>query len=632
MCGIAGIAKLRGYLDNDNRIDAMCGTLRHRGPDDYGHVRYPSIHLGMRRLAIIDISGGQQPLWNEDQTVCVVFNGEIYNFAELRTDLIRRGHVIKSVTDGAVLPHLYEEYGIDFLRKLNGMFAIALHDLKAHTLHLARDRYGIKPLYYAQHNDEIAFGSEVKAILALGEYTRRLNPNALGEFLAWEYVPSPWTMFEDIRKLEPGSLVTATLGARQLSVSRWWTSEMTIEAAMNGPCPTSEGDWVDAVNAALCGAVQRQLVSDVPLGALLSGGVDSSLVASAMPGAVAFTADLADNDYSELFWSQRVANHLGLQHIWEMVHPSLGLTLDKLIYHLDDPIGDFSVIPTLLVSQLSSRSATVVLSGDGGDELFGGYEAYIAQSIARRCDRLPAIFWPMVQRALVFGANDLRKSSLRHRLLRLLQGMQGPRELGHTRWRLRLSDHDRVGLFNPDFGAMVTRPVGAHVNEKSRVFAELPYLSRQLCIDMETYLPDNCLAKLDRMSMACSVEARVPFLDNELVHLALRMPDNLKLRGLQGKYLLKKVAARHVPKDCVYRAKRGFTVPMGEWLRAELRTVAEDFLSSSRLRVQGIFNPVAIEQLKFEHFAGTHDHAHVLWSLLVFELWTDRWMAANQHG
>lgn len=629
MCGIAGIVSLNGYLsEQDARIDAMCATLRHRGPDSYRNARFPSVHLGIQRLAIIDVDGGEQPLWNEDRSVCAVFNGEIYNFVELRSDLLGRGHVIDSATDGAVIPHLYEEYGIEFLRMLNGMFAIALYDLEAHTLALARDRHGIKPLYYARCGHELAFGSEVKAVLAHGGCTRRLDVNAVGEFFAWEYVPSPWTLFEDMRKLEPGALVQATLGTNELSISRWWTSEMTVAAATRVSRPSSQDEWVEAIDGAVRTAVQRQLVSDVPLGALLSGGVDSSLVASAMPGGVAFTASLADDDYGELSWSQRVANHLGLRHIWEVAQAPLIPTFERLIYHLDDPIGDFSIIPTFLVSQLASRQVTVVLSGDGGDELFGGYEVYIAQAIARRCQQVPNFLRRMAQWAIAVAPSDLHKSSRRRQMLRLLHGMANPRELAHARWRLRLSDADRADIFNPDFSAAITRPASTHVTEKLLAFAELSDLGRQLCTDLETYLADDCLAKDDRISMACSLEVRVPFLDNDLVCLALGMPDDLKLRGLHGKYLLKKVAARHVPKECIYRPKRGFTAPMGQWLRTDLRPLVEDLLSSTRLRRRGIFNPEALEQIKSQHFGGTHDHAHLLWNALVFEGWADRWMAS----
>jgi asparagine synthase (glutamine-hydrolysing) len=629
MCGIAGIIDLRDRLPTeDRRIETMCATLAHRGPNDQGFAKFPMVHFGFRRLSIIDLSGGRQPLYNEAGTVCVIFNGEIYNFPELRADLERRGHVFGCSTDGAVIPHLYEEYGMDFVRMLNGMFAIAIYDANKRRVLLVRDRFGIKPLYYAQHNAELVFASEIKAILAGTDPGKQLNMNSVAEFLSWEYVPSPWTLFTDIYKLAPGSVLEVDMTRGSSTIYCWWTVAMTLrEASKDGP--QKEGEWLEAIDAALATAVRRQLVSDVPLGALLSGGVDSSLVAAAMPEFTAFTADFSDADYSELTWARRVAEHLGVRQIWEITQPEIMANFARLIEHLDDPLGDFSIFPTFLVCRLARKSVTVVLSGDGGDELFGGYETYKAQAIADRCRLVPSGIVNASRLTLGGWSQGLRKSAFTRRLARFLDGMAEPKDLGHARWRLRMQDEDRADLFAEEAAAEIRRNGGAHIREKFKAFSPLSEVNRQLCVDMETYLPDNCLAKVDRMSMACSVEARVPFLDNDLANLALRMPDQFKVRGTSTKYLLKKVAARHVPRDCVYRAKRGFTLPMAQWMRRDIRPMVEDLLSAERLRRRGVLEPTTVERLKSEHFSGRRDHAHLLWNLVVFEGWMGRWMDSS---
>jgi len=504
LCGITGMITLAGNpLLQPGRIEAMCATLVHRGPNDQGYARFEGVQFGFRRLSIIDLSGGNQPLYNEDGTVCVVFNGEIYNFRELRADLERLGHRFSSATDGAVIPHLYEEYGIDFVRKLNGMFAIAIYDANRRSVYLIRDRFGIKPLYYAVRNREIVFGSEIKAIVAGSPGGYSLDLNAAAEFLAWEYVPSPWTLFAGVHKLASGSVLHVDIAAGTLRICAWWTTGMTLEEA-NRRGPATEDEWMEAVDAALVTAVRRQLVSDVPLGALLSGGVDSSLIAASMPEFTAFTADFLGGDYSELQWARRVAQHLGVRHVWEITKPEVTENFGRLLEHLDDPLGDFSVFPTFLVSRLAGRSVSVVLSGDGGDELFGGYETYQAQAVARRLRLVPT----SLRNAGRFGLSSFwssRRSSLTRRLARFLEGMAESPELGHARWRLRMTEHDRVDLFDKDAAAALHRDGGSHIREKFAAFSPLSKVGQQLCVDMETYLTDNCLAKVDRMSMACSI-------------------------------------------------------------------------------------------------------------------------------
>jgi len=624
MCGIAGIAALRGGPPPDpTRVRAMCGAMIYRGPDDEGVEALDGVTLGMRRLSIIDLAGGHQPMANEDGRIRVVFNGEIYNFAELRAQLIAAGHRFATRSDTEVLVHGYEEWGDGVLRRLNGMFAIALHDRTRRRLLLARDPIGIKPLYWAVADGELRWGSEIKVVLAGGPLARTLDTDALNEFLSWEYVPGAGTLLREVRKLEPGVCLAADLESGDLRFTTYWD----VPSEAPGP-DRSAAAWADEVDAALAAAVRRQLVSDVPLGAFLSGGVDSSLMTAAMGPARTFSIGFADPSYNELAWSERVARHLGLSHTTERLEPDIADLFQKLMPHLDDPIGDFSIFPTYLVSRLARRSVTVALGGDGGDELFAGYETYAAHAWARRTlDRAPAA---LRQRALAHLLDGVRprpaKKGLINKGKRFLEGLAHDPALGHARWRLFLTDAQRTALFTLDARRAFTRPADAHIRALfARAGARDP-LARGLYVDLKSYLCDDILTKVDRMSMAVSLEARVPYLDLDLVALAFQVPSNLKLRGNRTKAILKEVAARHVPAECVYRPKEGFSIPIKQWLKTSLRPLMEDLLSDARLRRRGLFDPACVGRLKRQHLAGTHNHSHTLWSLMVFEAWADQWL------
>ncbi len=623
MCGIAGIAALRGGPTPDPaRVRAMCGTMVYRGPDDEGVEALDGVALGMRRLSIIDLSGGHQPMANEDGRVRVVFNGEIYNFAELRARLETAGHRFATRSDTEVLVHGYEEWGDGFLGRLNGMFALALHDRDRRRVLLARDPLGIKPLYWAVVGGELRWGSELKVVLAGGAIGRTLDPDALNEFLSWEYVPGAGTLLREVRKLEPGTSLAADLTTGALEPATYWDVPPPDAAPRR-----SASEWADAVDAAVATAVRRQLVSDVPLGAFLSGGVDSSLMTAAMGPARTFSIGFADPSYNELAWSERVARHLGLSHTTERLEPDIADLFWKLMPHLDDPIGDFSIFPTYLVSRLARRSVTVALGGDGGDELFGGYETYAADALARRWfDR-----WPAGPRRALSGLLDGvpprdRKKGLVNKGKRFLEGLACDPALRHARWRVFLTDRQRAELFPPDVRAALTRPADAHIRGLFARAGERDPLARSLYVDLKSYLCDDILTKVDRMSMAVSLEARVPYLDLDLVALAFQVPSELKLRGHRTKAILKAVAARHVPADCVYRPKEGFSIPIKQWLKTRLRPLMEDLLSGARLRQRGLFDPACVERLKRQHLAGTHNHSHTLWSLMVFEAWADQWL------
>jgi len=623
MCGIAGIAVLgQGPPPSADQLARMCRTITHRGPDDEGIVIRDGVGLGMRRLAIIDVQGGRQPVYNEDGTVSTVYNGEIYNFRELRRDLQSAGHVFSSQCDTEVIVHAYEQYGVEFPSRLNGMFAFALHDSRQRKLVLARDPLGIKPLYYALTPQHLIWGSEIKALLASGLIDRKLSIDAAGQFLAWEYVPGNDTLFAGIKKLRPGELLEVSLDVGQASSRIYWDIPREQERE-----PTSESDWAEAVSTRIRECVQRQLVSDVPLGAFLSGGVDSSLVVAAMGPAKTFSIGFDDPSYNELRYSSMVANHLGVEHITELIEPRVFDLFDDLMYFMDDPIGDFSIFPTYLVSKLARRHVTVALSGDGGDELFGGYETYVANDWARYYGYLPSRLRSGVIAPWALALKPRpSKKGLVNMFKRFVEGAGYPDELGHARWRLFVGNNLQQDVFTESAQAQLSTPIGHHIEELYQQAGSREPLNRSLYVDVKSYLCDNCLVKVDRMSMAVSLEARVPLLDKELVELAFNVPARLKAKGGRTKILLKQLAARRVPRECVYRPKEGFSIPIKQWLATDFRPLMEELLNGAKIEGEGVFKRATVERLKREHLSGAANHSHVLWSLMVFQAWRTRWL------
>ncbi|HEY8258901.1 MAG TPA: asparagine synthase (glutamine-hydrolyzing) [Gemmatimonadales bacterium] len=621
MCGIAGIVPLNGGTPADgSQLGAMCATIVHRGPDDEGCDIRDGVAIGMRRLSIIDLSGGHQPIFNEDRTVRVVYNGEIYNYRELRAELEAAGHHFATASDTEVLVHLWEEHGSNFAARLNGMFAVALHDSRRRRFVLLRDHVGIKPLYYAMTPRHLIFGSEIKAILASGLTSRTLDVDALGQFLSWEYVPAPHTLLKEVKKLEPGAMLEVDLATSQVTQRTWWH--------LNGHTAAyrSAGEWEEAVDAKVRQCVTRQLVSDVPLGAFLSGGVDSSLVVAAMGPAQTFSIGFDDPSYNEVAWSRRVAESLGVSHSVEVIRPDVVGLFEHLMPFLDDPIGDFSIFPTYLVSKLAREQVTVVLSGDGGDELFGGYETYAAQEKARAWQRIPGFLRSGVLEPFISGLKPRpEKKGLVNKARRFVEGLGHDERLGHARWRLFTGAALRQELFAPDAHRALGTPIEAHILALAEEAGPRSELDRGLYVDLKSYLSDNCLVKIDRMAMAVSLEGRVPLLDPELIELAFSVPADLKLYHGDTKPLLKRVAARHVPRECVYRPKQGFSIPIKNWLDGELKPLVDELLGSDRIRREGLFRVETVERLRREHSSGVANHSHVLWSMLVFEDWRDRW-------
>jgi asparagine synthase (glutamine-hydrolysing) len=604
-----------------SRLRRMCDTIIHRGPDDEGVGIADNVALGMRRLSIIDIQGGSQPIFNEDHSVRVTFNGEIYNYRELRRTLEQSGHTFTTQSDTEVLVHAYEEYGTAFLNRLNGMFALALHDMSRQRVILARDHMGIKPLFYSITEEAIIWGSEIKAILASGGIDRSLEPTSLLDFLSWEYVPGEATLFREIRKLPAGHMLIADASGQITEPVEYWDIPTSAPSNLH-----SENEWLERLEEAVGESVRRQLVSDVPLGAFLSGGVDSSLVVSAMGSAKTFSIGFDDPSYNELPFSKEVANHLGTQHETRVIKPYVADIFDDLMHYMDDPIGDFSIFPTYLVSKLARESVTVCLSGDGGDELFGGYETYVAQQMAERYAKIPNMLRSIIGSIAHTLPPTSRKKGLTNKIKRFVEGNDYPDSIGHARWRIFLSDILKSSLFTPEFARQLDRPAAQHILDLSSRAGELTATSRGLYIDAKSYLPDNCLVKVDRMSMAVSLEVRVPLLDVGLVELAFSMPDSLKVNRGQTKYLLKKLAAKTIPPNCVYRPKEGFSIPIKNWLGGQFRPILERYTDSTLLRSDGIFEPSAVSTLKSQHLEGKANHSHILWSLIVFHAWRERWL------
>ena len=627
MCGIAGIAALReAPVPTLNQVHRMCEAILHRGPDDEGLDLRGGVALGMRRLSIIDLAGGNQPLFNEDHTILCVFNGEIYNFKQLRNRLVSKGHIFRTHSDTEVIVHAYEEYGEAFPRHLNGMFAIALHDTNTKKLLLVRDHVGIKPLYYSLAKNNLIFGSEIKCLLASGLIDRALNMDALGQFMAWEYIPGAMTLLDNVHKLEPASILTVNLESFRITTEEYW------DIPQEEPSNLSAADWEDRVDNLLHECVQRQRISDVPLGAFLSGGVDSSLVAAAMPGAQTFSIGFADPSYNELHWAQLVARHLGVDHRDKILHPDILELFNKLLYHMDDPIGDFSIFPTYLVSGLARESVTVVLSGDGGDELFGGYETYIADEKARQYAQIPSIIRRRMIEPIIHAVRPMEaKKGLINKAKRFIEGLEQPDDFSHARWRIFAGEMEQALLFTPEARQQISTSPGDHIRQLFMKAGRRHPLNKSLYVDLKSYLCDNILTKVDRMSMAVSLEARVPYLDVELVELAFSMPASLKVHKGTTKYLLKKVAARHLPEKCVYRPKEGFSIPIKQWLTTTLRPLMEELLDNRKIQEQGIFQAQRVNQLKQEHYQGTANHSHILWSLMMFHAWQRRWLEDNKH-
>ena len=605
-------------------LKRMCNSIAHRGPDDEGFFVDANAGLGMRRLSIIDLATGHQPISNEDGRIWIVFNGEIYNYRDLRADLESRGHEFSSDTDTETIVHAYEEYGDDCVERLNGMFAFAIWDRPRRRLMIARDRLGIKPLYYYDGPEFFAFGSEIKAILELPDVPRNVDLQALDTYLTFEYVPAPKSMFEGIKKLLPGHRLVVENG--RVAVSQYWDVR---KAAPTG----SEDELAESLYELLKDSVRMRLVSDVPLGAFLSGGIDSSSIVCMMSELMdrpvqTFSIGFDDPSYNELGYAGIVARHFGADHHEMVVKPDVVDLAESLVGYLDEPLADVSIFPTYLVSKLAREEVKVVLSGDGGDELFAGYDWYVADKIERQYRRLLSRLRTSIVPGLMGRIPPAsQKKGVVNTLKRFVEGAAQPDSLRHYRWSTFMTEDRRSRLYGDGLRSLNgSRNTYSEFHAYLDAFDDSDPLWQEQYADIKTYLVDDILAKVDRMSMANSLEARTPFLDHRVVEFAAALPANLKLKGLKTKYLLKRTMEPRMPQEIRGRRKEGFSIPMKNWLTAELRPMMEDVLSPARMSQGGLFNSEYVEKMKREHVAGTANHAHQLWSLMVFEMWRDSYI------
>jgi asparagine synthase (glutamine-hydrolysing) len=621
MCGICGKFNFDGAEPVPaGLLTSMCDVMVHRGPDDAGYLLDGSAGLGMRRLSIIDLAGGHQPISNEDGSVWVVCNGEIYNFPELRAELERRGHRLKTKTDVETIVHLYEDFGESCVKKLAGMFAFAIWDSRSRTFLLGRDRVGKKPLFYAATEGSLVFGSTLKSVLLDPRISREVDLASLHHYLTYQYVPEPATIFTHVRKLPPAHYLVCEGG--KVRVERYW--DLSFAEKWRG----SASEAAERVAEAVRDAVRVRLISDVPIGAFLSGGIDSTVVVGIMSQMMSqpvktFSIGFEEAGYNELSYARIAAKRFGTDHHEFVVTPSAVAVLPELVWHFEEPMADSSGIPTYYVAKLTRDHVTVALNGDGGDEGFAGYERYRAFHLARRGAALPAGFRKNVVARLAGRLPEpTRFRSPLRRFKRFAEALAEDGPDRYMRWMTVFGNELKASVYSDE----MIRRVGAM---DSRQYLRDAFgrcdagndLDRLLYTDTMTYLPGDLLVKMDRMSMAHSLEARSPFLDHRVLELAAGLAPELKLRGSVGKYVLKKAAAGMVPDEILRRGKQGFGVPLAKWFRGELKDPAAEILLDARTRSRGYFNPNGIRSLLNEHLSGRADHSHRIWALLVLELW-----------
>jgi asparagine synthase (glutamine-hydrolysing) len=625
MCGITGWANLNSRTSPpegaEELLHAMCERMVHRGPDSEGLMVASGVALGMRRLAIIDLVTGEQPVYNEDRSVAVILNGEIYNYRELRDDLEKRGHSFRSASDTEVLPHLYEEYGTEMLQHLNGMFAFALWDAKRRRLLLARDRFGEKPLYWGVFDNTLLFASEPKVLLAYPAVRPSVNLQALRQYLSFDYVPAPLSIYEGVNKLPAAHSLTLEDG--RIEVERYWR----LSYKKHEPVP-SEQEAAEHLRELLADSVRMRLVSDVPLGVLLSGGIDSSMVTALAVRASSetvktFSISFAEGSFDESTYARAVAKFLGTDHHEERFSADLAAGLvSEIGSWMDEPLSDPSLLPTYLLSRFTRKHVTVALGGDGGDELFAGYPMYLGHRLAELYAKVPRV----LRRGLVepvVGMLPVKTKNLSfdYRARRFVSGADREPVARHHTW---------FGSFTPDeqrelLTNEVQQASDGDVYRDARAMCQdcdaSDLIERMQCLDTQLYLAEDILTKVDRASMAVSLEVRAPFLDPRVAEYAASLPPKYKLRGRKSKYILKQAASGLLPPFVARRRKKGFGVPFAEWLKGKLRPLARDLLSPERVRRAGVFNPEYVARLQDEHERGVANHRKLLWTLLSFELW-----------
>ncbi len=621
MCGIYGILTKGGsQLLNTDVINRMGDAIVHRGPDDSGTYVGDGVMLGMRRLSIIDLAGGHQPISNEEGTLWVVCNGEIYNFQDLRNSLVQCGHVFKTASDTEVILHLYEEYGDDFVHHLDGMYGFALWDGRRGRLLIGRDRLGIKPLYYLRGHKHLIFATEAKSILSVPAVSADIDETALRQYLSLGYVPAPYSIFKGIQKLPPACMLICDRNGEQ--IHQYWQLPQEVDLACR------EEQWAEHVHEGLKSAVTSQMVSDVPLGAFLSGGVDSSSIVAFMSKhsnvpvstyAIGFDSGKAGNFYNELPFARRVAEHYGTQHKEIVVRPDVAELLPRLLWHLDEPVADTAFITTFLVSEFAKKDVTVILSGVGGDELFGGYRRYLGEYWSRYYNYLPS--W--VRSSILAPVAKVLPSDRHSRLMNLFRYARS------FVLASNLPANERYKAFVEVFDekmlkSLLIKSTADQFDALDSAFNKAgssDSLNNLLHVDILTQLPDDLLMLTDKATMASSIECRVPFLDHNLVELSASMPSDFKVRGRQLKYILKQAMKDVVPEDILHRQKRGFGAPMGAWLKDELMPLVNYVLSKEVVERRGLLRSGDVQQAISLHNENREDRTDHLLALINLELW-----------
>jgi asparagine synthase (glutamine-hydrolysing) len=637
MCGIAGIIRHNGHRLDEQTLSDMTLALRHRGPDDGGihMIRHSDIEIGLghRRLSIIDLSeSGHQPMTNEDGTLWITYNGEIYNFREIKDELIRYGHVFSSDTDTEVIIHGYEQYGIEILKKINGMFAFGLWDDRKRQLFLARDRYGKKPVYYQCSKGGLIFASELKSLLKHSDIKREIDLKSLSRYLLCEYVPAPFSIIKDIFKVPAGHYLTWQAGS--VSILPYW--QIRFDSADQRALPDEfelEGQLIDLLRK----SVERRLVSDVPLGVFLSGGIDSSSIVALMAELIpsnqikTFSIGFEDRSFDESNYARRVAKLFGTDHHEKVFTPTMMLdTLPDVWDFLDEPFADASVLPTYMLSKFTREFVTVALGGDGGDEIFAGYDPFLAHRAADLYQGIPTMIRDKVL-APLFNALPVstKNMSFDFRIKQFLKGIPYPPAIRNQIWLGSFDMTEQKKLFTHESHELLADyDPYSEIHQSCRGVSFRDSVDQLIYVYCRYYLGEDILTKVDRASMAASLEVRAPYLDREFVECVNRLPSKFKLHGLIRKYLLKKSLQRKLPGDILHRKKKGFGIPLAEWLKGELKPILLDVFSPARIRREGLFDVGMIETLLREHFSGEKDNRKPIWTLLMFEMWRERFVAS----
>jgi asparagine synthase (glutamine-hydrolysing) len=617
MCGICGLVATGGGAPDREALEAMNQTLVHRGPDSAGMVVNGPVGLAARRLSIIDLETGDQPIANEDRSVHVVQNGEIYNHAALRAELESQGHRMRTDhSDTEVLVHLYEQHGPAFAERLRGMFAVAIWDARERRLVLARDRFGIKPLHWARVPDGLAFGSELKCLLPAPGFSRAIDPEAVEAFLAFNSIPAPLTIYRDARKLPPGHYLVWQEGSADVTIERY-----ARPLPSTAPRPAQPGEVLEALRD----SVRAHLVSDVPVGVLLSGGVDSSALAALAATESSerirtFSIGFEEQGFDETSRARLVAERYGTEHHELVVRPNAVELLPKLAEVFDEPFADSSALPTWLVSELAASEVKVAMSGEGGDELFGGYYTYVADLLAPRVGRVAALARPLIER---LPSSSSRAASFDYKAKRFARAATLPPLERHHGWK-EIFDEDTRRALVPRLDGSRPSPLEIY-REHYAETAGAPELARLQEVDLNVYLPSDLLVKTDRASMAHSLEARVPFLDTAVADVALALPTTQKVRGFDKKRLLRQALEPLLPRAVTRGRKQGFSIPAAAWLRGELEPFAREVLAPARMADQGWFDSGVVTDILDRHVAGREDLSRQIWGLMAFSLWHERY-------